>query len=113
MIEEFKGKLIYLAAPYSHEREEVIELRMELINKGFAHLIAQGYMVISPLTQGHIAKCLFDCPGDWSFWRNLSIRLLRCCDAMFVMRLDGWRDSKGVKEEERIAGELNIPVYYI
>lgn len=113
MIEEFKGKLIYLAAPYSHEREEVMEERMKLINKEFALLIAKGYMVVSPLTQGHVAKGLVDCPGDWAFWRNLSIRLLRCCDVMFVIKLDGWRKSKGVKEEERIAGELNIPVYYL
>lgn len=112
-LEQFKGKLIYLAAPYSHESEHVVELRMATVNKKFAYLISQGLMVLSPLTQGHVAHELCKCPSEWEFWRALSVRLLRCCDVMFVYTLDGYLRSNGVQEEIRIATELDMPIYYI
>ena len=52
-------------------------------------------------------------PPDWAFWQRLDCELLRRCDEVVVLMLDGWESSAGVQAEVRLAGELGKPVRYV
>jgi hypothetical protein len=45
---------------------------------------------------------------DIEFWYKQDIEWLKVCDAL--LRIEG--ESKGADEEERIAREMGIPIYY-
>ena len=42
------------------------------------------------------------------FWRRLSLGILRHCDALWVLRLDGWDESIMLTEEMDFATDFRI-----
>jgi len=104
---------IYLATPYTHENPEVCHARYKAVNQVAADLIAQGHYVYSPITHCHPLIKLADLPGDWDYWHGYDKSFLEWCDELHVFMADGWRESKGVQAEIKIATELNKPVLMI
>lgn len=103
---------IYLASPYSHTDRDVRIQRYRAACETAATLIRAGRLVFSPVAHAHpIAEC--GLPTEWTFWQGLDERLLRACDEVMVLMLEGWRDSAGVQAEIRLAGELGKPVRYL
>jgi nucleoside 2-deoxyribosyltransferase len=104
--------MVYLAAPYSDEDPSVREARFCETNRAAAALMRAGLHVCSPISHSHpISQC--GVPGDWSRWELLDRWMLRHCDEVVVLTLDGWEASKGVQAELAIAAELNLPVRYL
>lgn len=104
--------MIYLASPYSHPAPNVREERYQEACRHAAALMRAGRHVFSPIAHSHgIAQ--HDLPGDWAYWESLDRRFLETCDEMAVLMLDGWKESKGVQAEIRIARELGRPVAYL
>jgi len=106
-------KLSYLACPYMHENETVIEERFQLITKIAAHLITKGILVISPITHNHpinksglIERC-------WETWKEFDTELIKRCDQMIVIKINGWKESTGVQAEIKIAEKLGKPIKYM
>jgi hypothetical protein len=90
-------KLIYLAGPYFHEDPKIKQKRFKLYTKVAAKLISKkDVFVFSPITHGHpIAQVKgFDPNHDWI---PLGKELLSVCDELWVLDLEGWRDSIGTK----------------
>jgi nucleoside 2-deoxyribosyltransferase len=48
---------------------------------------------------------------DW--WLRFDRKLLRKCDCIAVLAVEGWQDSPGVQEEIELALVLGKPVYLI
>ena len=46
-------------------------------------------------------------------WYELGLRIMEGCDQLWLLALDGWKDSEGVRIELRRAWELDIPVYFV
>jgi precorrin-6x reductase len=68
---------------------------------------------VSPLSK-HFILPYGDLPGDWEYWENYSVQLLKRCDAVFVITdIQGWEKSTGVQGEITAAKELGIPVYAV
>ena len=103
---------VYLAAPYSHADPRVRAERFEAANRAAAALMRAGFNVCSPISHSHpISQC--GVPGDWSRWELLDRWMLRHCDEVVVLTLDGWEASKGVQAELAIAAALNLPVRHL
>ena len=102
--------LCYLAAPYSDPNPSVIEQRMEQVSRAQAHLIKQGFMVVTPLSAHYLLKYQ-DLPGDWVYWRDYGTALLRACDNFILLPLPGWENSIGVNAEISIARDLDMPCF--
>ncbi len=101
--------MIYLASPYSHPDPAVREHRYREACRSAARLMRAGHHVFSPIAHSHgIAE--HGVPGDWAYWESLDRHLLKMCDEMGVLMLDGWYESKGVQAEIRIARELGKPI---
>jgi hypothetical protein len=102
----------YLAAPYSHPDPEIVEQRMEIYCRVDAKLIKQGINTISPLAKHFVIK-YEDIPGDWKYWQNYGTGMVRLCAQIYVICMDGWKESTGVRAEIELAKSLGMPVIYI
>jgi len=105
-------KLIYLACPYSGSKE-VTEARMVSFCKAVAVLQKQGLFVISPLFMHYVLPYDSSLGNDWEFWKTYSRELIVRADELYILCIDGWDKSTGIKAEIEIARELNKPVVEI
>jgi hypothetical protein len=54
-----------------------------------------------------------DLPTDTATWTTFSETMLKGCDELHVLMLDGWDKSSGVKIEIAEAERMGIPVIYV
>lgn len=105
--------LVYLASPYYHDNSYVMQERYEAVSHAVMLLTTAGISAISPVTVYHPFKKL-----DYKFNQTDSdlskvcSSILYHCDAMYVLTLNGWKDSIGVKAEVEMARGLFMPVRY-
>jgi len=122
--------LVYLATPYSwkpkskeigvnkpdtkEKDKQVREERYEKVNKVSAKLLLSGFWVYSPISMTHpIAQYIPEEKDCYDLWIPLDLNLLLKCDLVFVLCIDGWKESDGVTKEINFAKEQGIPVVYI
>ena len=104
--------MIYLASPYSHPDPLVRHARFDAACRAAARLTLAGTPVLASVIQGH-AMLRYGVPGDWSFWAPLARAYIARCDELIVLKLDGWRESQGVRAELALARELGRRVNYL
>ena len=110
---EMPGLKVYLASPYSHKSPGVKQARFEAVNKVAARLMAEGYLVFSPISHTHPIALAGKLPGDWKFWEAYDRTFIAWADELWVVKLNCWHLSRGVKAEIAIALNAKKPVRYI
>jgi hypothetical protein len=110
MLGGIHSNLAYIAAPYGHQDPEVIEARMDNMGDFFSLLMSLGIHAVSPL-MNHPYLGRRQTPGTYEYWGPYSINLLRRCDALIVVMLDGWKVSTGVQDEIKHAMEFGKPIF--
>lgn len=100
--------MIYLASPYSHPDPDVRTHRWSQVLDATAELMRQGLTVYSPIVHSHHVALFHDLPGDWAFWRDHCLGMLRRADQLLVLTLDGWTDSTGVLAEIHAAQDRRL-----
>lgn len=105
--------LTYLATPFFHENPVIMERRFEVVNQIAAELMKQREHVFSPISHSYPIAKLGGLPKDWNYWQSFCIHTLKFCTKLSVVMQDGWRQSKGVTEELKIAQTMNMPITYI
>jgi len=108
-----KNKIAYLAVPYTHEDPEIMEQRFIQVNKVASVLINNGEVIFSPISHTHPIKLAGNLPGTWQFWDEFDRAYLERCYKLYVLMLDGWKESKGVQAEIEIAKEYGLEIEYI
>lgn len=117
--------LIYLASPYSANEvpldrtpNSIREERFQQACKQAADLMLQGHAVFSPIAHSHSVE-IHGLPAPklgkegYDFWLKQDFSILINCDEMWVLMLDGWKESKGIKAELAFCKRYEIPVKYI
>ena len=100
---------IYLACPYTNtENSSFIKA-----NRAAAKLMLDGNIVFSPISMSHPIATQCDLPGDWEFWKKFDEAFIEWCDEMHVLCLPGWKESRGVTAEIKIAEDMGKPVKFI
>ena len=99
----------YLGCPYSDPDPEVRRYRERAVTQMAFDLHAQGILVYSPLTH-NLPIDKLGVFGDFQTWMNFDHGMLVRCDRLFVFKLPGWENSKGLKAEIERAQALNLPV---
>lgn len=103
--------LIYLASPYSHPDRAVMDERFEAACRAAASLMSQGLHVFSPIAHSHSVAVVGGLDlVDLDFWLGQDMAVLRFCDELRVLRLDGWDLSKGISREMAWAREHGMPL---
>lgn len=105
--------LIYLASPYSHPNADIRQERFDKVCFVAANLMREGHHVFSPIAHTHPIALQGDLPKGFDFWEEFDRKMIGACGALWVVMMDGWRESKGVSAEIKIAEEMGIPVKYI
>lgn len=105
--------LIYLAGPYTHEDPNVMAWRFRQLTRATAELSARGLAIFSPITHSHEVAKVKQLPTEWSFWERIDSAFVRKCDEFWVLQLEGWDRSVGVKAETELAHSLGMPVRYV
>jgi Domain of unknown function (DUF1937) len=108
--------IIYLAAPYTHSDLAVREARFEQVTRVAANLIAQGKIVFSPLTMTHpIDRILADRDTTLGsdYWVDFDEAFMEMCAQIFVLKLDGWQVSSGVRREIQYFERAGKSVTYL
>lgn len=105
--------LIYLASPYSHPDPAVQEQRFNAVCWAAARLMRDGHLIFSPIAHTHPIAQAGGLPGDWEFWRKYDHAMLDVSAELWVLRLDGWEQSQGVKAEIEYMRGRGKPVRFI
>lgn len=102
----------YLATPYGHPSEIVMEDRFRLVTKAALHLNNRGRMVFSPITHNHPIEKQMTLAQRKAFpWQDFDDVMLKMADALILLQADGWYFSVGVRHEITLAGEIGLPIY--
>lgn len=105
--------MIYLASPYTHKDPAVMEARYLAVCDSLVELMQEGKVVVSPIVHCHHLAVNYALPRSHDFWLAYDLAILDRCDELFVLKLPGWGDSKGVTAEIAHAKLKNIPIKYI
>lgn len=105
--------LAYLASPYSHASGKVRNQRFEDACMAAAVLMSQGTLVFSPIAHTHPIAEYGDLETHWEFWSRYDHAMMDRCDRMIVLKLPGWKESKGVQAEIAYMLASGKPVEYM
>lgn len=106
--------MIYLASPYSHPEQAIVETRYLLTCHVVAMLMkTSGKHIYSPIVACHDLAKNQDLPTDAKFWEDYNHHFMILADEMWVLCLDGWTESLGVKDELRYAGEIGLKYKFL
>lgn len=105
--------MIYLASPYSHKDPVIVKTRFLLVEQATAILINAGHFVWSPIVHCHEMAAKYAMPTDAEFWKAYNFDFIRRSEAMFVLDIEGWQESKGVMMELKLAADMMLPVSFV
>lgn len=109
----YHKKISYLACPYSHPDPNVKAKRHQLVNRITFEFHKLGKLVYSPLTHNIPLIHLSEKENNWNDWELFDKSMLARCDELIVLKIDGWKLSKGVTAEIAFAKEINLPILMI
>jgi hypothetical protein len=110
--------LTYLACPYTYVPDPgnvmVKESRFIAATNATSALVRVFHWnVFSPITHSHPLHVHGGMRGDWDFWRRIDEEFLLMSARIVTVAIPGWRESKGVADENKIAEELGLPQFYM
>lgn len=108
-----RGKLYYLASPYSHDNSLVRQLRYEAVIYTASELTKDGFRLIEPIGMCHQQSLQHGMPTGYEFWKTRDRGFIDVCDVVIVLTINGWYESEGVTDEILHAKETGKPVYYL
>ena len=99
-------KTIYIAAPFRDSTPWQQELNIRYAEEAALGYWKRGYAALCPhsMTRFYQGECLDE------VWLKGTIELMKQCDV--VVFLEGWYASEGCREEERIARENDMEIWY-
>src|SRR6185437_10368919 len=105
--------LYYLASPYTLYPGG-IEAAYRLACKASAELMRRGLSVFSPIAHTHgIAVHGGIDPKNHEFWLAADGPFMRVCDALIVLKGEGWQESKGIAREIAAFQKAGKPIWII
>lgn len=108
--------IIYLAAPYTHKEISVRRSRFFATTKAAAALIDRGHIIMSPLIMTHpIDQILYKDGGQLNsgYWIRFDEAFMSNCAELWILTLDGWKKSKGIRREIEFFEKRGRPVIYL
>lgn len=105
--------MIYLASPYSHPDPYLREERYLRAMHALGYLLSKKQWAYSPIVHCHELKKVSELPPGYKFWLEFDRHVIKRCDKVTVLRIEGFAQSKGVAAEIAFAEEQGIPVDYL
>lgn len=110
-------KRIYLASPYTSKEPGVQEQRAREVARVAGALIENGHNVFCPIAMSHFISDHSVMPASGvkahDMWMRNDLAFLETCHELYVLMLDGWIESTGVKEEIEFARVNGLSIHYL
>lgn len=103
--------MIYLASPFTHKSDDVMEARARAAMDYTARNIMAGTMIYSPVAHSYMMSGDYDIP--WETWMRHCCLMLAKCAELWVLKLDGWQESEGIAVEIELAEKIGLPIKYV
>ena len=110
IIDRFLSDIEYLAIPYSHKDEKVMDYRASVSDFICSKLMKNGRLIYAPISSCHHIAKKYGLPRNWEFWKHLDEEYIKICKRVVVITLPGWEISTGVTAEIELANIYGIPV---
>jgi hypothetical protein len=101
---------IYLASPYNDPDLAVREWRFDQACIAAGGLYAKGYIVYAPIAHSHPIAVRYGLPLGWDYWERVDRAFIEWCDEVWVLKIPGWQESRGVRAEIEMAEGMGKPV---
>lgn len=105
--------ITYFASPYTNPDQKIVEARYLAVQEATAFFMKAGFAIYSPIVHCHEIAKKFKLPTDWEFWWRYNQRFMASAKDIWILKLDGWAESKGVKAELEYANTHMKGVLYI
>lgn len=105
---------IYIASPYSiNANAQLRQERYEYSLMKSIEFTLKGLPVFSPIVHSHPMSLAANMPCTFDFWKDLDCLYIDSCDQMYVLMMEGWKESIGVQFEIQYAKSKGIPITYV
>ena len=106
-------KLCYLATVYS-KHEHGIHVAFVDASRAAARLLEAGVKVYSPIAHTHPIAIYGNIdPLNHDIWMPFDEAMMEAADALIVLEMNGWKESKGIKHEIDFFEMRGKTVYYL
>lgn len=103
--------IYYLATPFSKFKDGPEEAyRRACINA--AACLREGILVFSPISHGYGIHHFAGFGGDYKTWKLFCEKTLELCRGIIVVKMPGWEESEGIKEEIKFCEIVGRPIIY-
>ena len=109
----YSSELEYLAIPYTHDQQSIMDFRANISDKVAAKLANEGRIIFAPISSWHSISKKYKLPTNFEYWKGLDEEFLKNCKKLLIICLAGWKESVGVTAEIEIANKYNIPIDYL
>lgn len=92
-------KLYFIACPYSHANNDIVQQRFDLCTSVATRLTMAGYAVYSQITMSHPMNLIATKLNKKIRWAPIDEAFMAKCDELIVLTLPGWDESSGVASE--------------
>jgi len=89
----------YLASPYTHADEGVMEKRFLSALACAAWCLQNRLWVYSPIVHNHQIAERYSLPKNYAFWNAYNFSILDRANELLILAIEGWTTSLGVKGE--------------
>ena len=89
----------YIASPYTHKNEEVRNERFRQVMRFTANLMRLEIPCYSPIVHCHELANSHQLPTTFEYWIKMNHAMIDASRGVIVLKLEGWEESKGVKDE--------------
>lgn len=91
--------MIYLASPYSHPDRAMRNLRYLRTRLALGHFMKMLLPIYSPIVHCHHVAAETILPTTFEFWAAYNEHFMDRSEALWILQLEGWHTSNGVKHE--------------
>lgn len=102
----------YLASPYSHRSPAIRRMRYLAALTATKELMLAGKIVYSPIVHWHMQVVLYDMPYDHLTWKKQNDAMMNVCSELLLLQIDGWKESRGVRDEVDSFTNNNKPILH-
>lgn len=102
--------MLYLGLPYSHPDPVVRDQRARQGELACIYFFKIGVPVYCPIVHWHDTAIRFHLPTDAGPWKTQNYGILTRSTQMGILKLEGWRESKGLAGEIEVALEARVPI---
>lgn len=113
ILKKYPKGLFYLASPYSNKDPKIQDQNAIDIDDIAAILIKRGLALIEPITMCHNKAKKHKFPHGFEYWKDRDLNYIDHCDAVLVIRMNNWKESRGVQAEIQHALSTKKSVYYL